>query len=294
MAALETRELQYFVAVAEELHFGRAATRLSIAQPALSKAIIRLERRLGVSLLVRDSRAVSLTAAGSALLEQGRVALDAISLASARARRAGSGEKPLRLAVKPDVDPALLAEILAAYEGTTGARPVDIVLTGNTDCADHLRDGRADVALLYTPFDDLRTLHHKVLSVEGRVAVLPAGHRLAHHAELRLADLADESMPWWKGMPEGGTGPEISELPQLVQLVVLGRAVAVLPRSLIDPVPPGLVCVPVNDAPTSSFVVAWAENVRSTAVIAFADAIAALARPQEATSSPTEGDALSV
>ena len=101
MAALETRELEYFVAVAEELHFGRAAVRLSIAQPALSKAIRRVESRLGVALLVRSSRHVSLTPAGEALLEHGRHALNAVSAAVQRARRAGDSEARLRLVIKP-------------------------------------------------------------------------------------------------------------------------------------------------------------------------------------------------
>ncbi|MCZ4509315.1 LysR family transcriptional regulator, partial [Streptomyces sp. ActVer] len=77
MDTLETRELRYFVAVAEELHFGRAAERLGMAQPPLSRAIQQLERRLGVCLLERNRRGVSLTDAGEVLLHEGRAALDA-------------------------------------------------------------------------------------------------------------------------------------------------------------------------------------------------------------------------
>ncbi|MYZ09402.1 LysR family transcriptional regulator, partial [Streptomyces sp. SID2999] len=82
MEALETRELRYFMAVAEELHFGRAAERLGMAQPPLSRAIQQLERRLGVALLARDRRGVSLTGAGEVLLHEGRVALDAATAAA--------------------------------------------------------------------------------------------------------------------------------------------------------------------------------------------------------------------
>lgn len=272
MVDLETRELVYFVAVAEELHFGRAAERLSIAQPALSKAIRRLETRLGVQLLLRNSRSVSLTPAGSVLLEKGRIALDAVSAASELARRAGHQKAKLHLAVKPDVDATLLSAVLAAYADTPEAVEVKVVLTGNTDCAAYLRDGRADVALLYAPFDDLTGLATETLYIEGRVAVLPATHRMASRAEMRLADLAGEAMPWWKGMPEGATGPEIAELGQLVQLVTLGRAIAVLPRSLMDPAPPGLVCIPVIDAPTSRLVIAWSRATRSPHAAKFAAA----------------------
>ena len=92
MDRLETRELAYFLAVADELHFGRAAARLGIAQPALSKAVRQLERRLGVTLLERTSRAVALTEAGQVLRREARVALEAVSAAALRTQRAGPRE----------------------------------------------------------------------------------------------------------------------------------------------------------------------------------------------------------
>src|SRR5689334_21920519 len=101
MDRLETRELAYFLAVAEDLHFGRAASRLGIAQPALSKAIRQLERRLGVTLFERTSRAVALTEAGLVLVGEARVALDSVSAAAVRTRRAAARERRLMLAMKP-------------------------------------------------------------------------------------------------------------------------------------------------------------------------------------------------
>lgn len=261
MAELETREIEYVVAVAEELHFGRAAQRLAIAQPALSKAIRRIERRLGVDLFVRSSRQVAPTPAGEALLRYGRYALDAVDAAAERARRAADAGAGLRLVLKPGGDADLLSAMLGAYAEESDARRVEIVFSGPTDRAEQLRDGRADVGLLYLPFDDLEGLAHETLRVEGRVALLAAHHRLATRDAIRLADLKGEPMPRWRGVPgiEDATegGPEVKDVSQLIPLVALGRAVAVLPRSLVHPTPPGVVCVPVTDAPESRLVLAW-------------------------------------
>ncbi|MDQ3783866.1 MAG: LysR family transcriptional regulator, partial [Actinomycetota bacterium] len=90
MNDLEVRELRYFVAVAEELNFSRAAGRLGMAQPPLSRAISQLEKRLGVQLFERSNRKVTLTAAGLTLLDEARSALDAMSAAARRTRRAAS------------------------------------------------------------------------------------------------------------------------------------------------------------------------------------------------------------
>jgi len=88
MGVVESRSLRYFVAVAEELSFARAAERLGIASPPLSRAIRKLEAELGVTLLERSTRSVALTPAGTVLLEQARVALDALEAAARRAQRA--------------------------------------------------------------------------------------------------------------------------------------------------------------------------------------------------------------
>ncbi|MFD2466301.1 LysR family transcriptional regulator [Amycolatopsis silviterrae] len=271
MAELETRELEYFLAVASELHFGRAAVRLSIAQPALSKAIQRIETRLGVPLFSRSSRHVELTAAGEALQEHGRHALNAVSAAARSARRAG--ESHLRLVLKPGGDAGLLSGILAEYSRHPDAHQVDILFSGPADRNDFLLSGRADVGLLFVPFDDLTGLAHEPLHAEDRVAIVPSTHRLAQRETVRMSELAGETLPSWKGVPGiEGSGPEVADVVQLLHLVSLGRMVGVLPRSLVDQVPPGVLCVPLADAPPSQLVLAWNEQDRRPQVASFVTA----------------------
>lgn len=267
---METRELEYFIAVADELHFGRAAVRLSIAQPALSKAIQRIETRLGVPLFIRDSRHVELTPSGKALREHGRHALNAVSAAARSARSAGDSRARLRLVLKPGGDAGLLSPILAEYSHQPDARRVDILFSGPADRTDFLRDGRADVGLLYVPFDDLDGLDHETLHTEGRVVILPSGHRLAGQAGVRMSDLEGETLPRGKGIPTGeGAGPEVTDVVQMFHMITLNRMIAVLPRSLVEPVPPGLTCVPVADAPPSRLVLAWNSRDRRPLVASF-------------------------
>ncbi|MBF6061441.1 LysR family transcriptional regulator [Nocardia terpenica] len=278
MIELETRELEYFLAVADELHFGRAAVRLSIAQPALSKAIRRIETRLGVTLFVRSSRHVELTAAGEALREHGRHAVDAVGAAVRNARRAGDTRAHLRLVLKPGGDAGLLSAILAEYSRQPDARRVDILFSGPTDRNDFLRDGRADVGLLYAPFDDLDGLDHETLIAEDRVVVVAAGHRLAGRAAVRMADLEGETLPRWTGIAGGdAAAPEVADVVQMLHMIAVSRMIAVLPRSLVQPVPPGLICIPVVDAPPSRLVLAWNERDRRPLVASFVAAALTIA-----------------
>lgn len=254
MDDLEVRELRYFLTVADELHFGRAAEALRIAQPALSKAIQRIERRLGVQLFTRTSRTVALTSAGETLREHGRHVLGAMTMAVQAARQAGD-VAPLRLALKPGGDAGLLSDLLGEYAGYPGARQVDIMFHPGAERAELVRSGQADAALLYTPFEDVEGLKTVLLHVEDRVAVIRADHRLAKRNSLILSDLEGESSPRWRGLEDGAEGPAINTVAELIPLVRLGRVVAVLPRSLVGRPPEGVTSVPVRDAGRSSIVI---------------------------------------
>ncbi|WP_434453424.1 LysR family transcriptional regulator [Lentzea sp. E54] len=266
---MEIRELRYFVAVAEELHFGRAAERLGIAQPPLSRTIAQLEHRLGVALLTRTSRRVSLTEAGATLLTEARGILGAVAAAERRTRSAAADRPSLVLAAKAGGSGEVLAKLLDAYAAEPGAVPVDVLLCeSNTHVP--LLDGRADVALLHEPYDPTTGLDVEVLHTEEQVAVMPASHPLAGASRLRLADVRDldDHVRWPR--PDGtypdGPGIEVRNLTQLFQMIELGRAVAVLPEVFRAGLAEGLVATPVVDAPKVTTVIAWPPHSRSRAL----------------------------
>ncbi|WUR79430.1 LysR family transcriptional regulator [Streptomyces phaeochromogenes] len=277
MDTLETRELRYFVAVAEELHFGRAAERLGMAQPPLSRAIQQLERRLGVSLLERNRRGVNLTGAGEVLLQEGRAALDATTAAARRTRRAGGADGPggprnrLVLAVKAAASHELLQKLLAAYAAEPDAAEIEVLPSGTCDQEAMLRDGRADVALMHAPFNSLAGFDSEELLTEGQIAILPAGHALAARRTLTLAevsDIPDLPLARWSrhGTYAPGPGPEIQDQTQLAQLIALGRTVAVFPDSARAWLWSEHTAVPLTDAPPVVTHIAWPAHSRSLAL----------------------------
>ena len=274
---MESRELRYFVAVAEELHFGRAAQRLGIAQPPLSRAIGQLERRLGVALLERTGRGVVLTGAGAVLLAEGRAALEAFEAAERRVRRAAlaeAGQAGVVLATKAGASSELLTKLLEAYAAEPDAVAVEVLLCGPGEQERLLRDGRADVALLHRPFDSTAGFDTEVLSTEGQFVVLPAGHPLTGRTQVRQAEvsaLPGLPMPRWPGRDGNypdGPGLRVRDHTQLMQLIALGRASAVLPDSSRAHLHEGLVAVPVLDAPPVTTVIAWPPHSRSAALAA--------------------------
>jgi len=277
MDTLETRELRYFMAVAEELHFGRAAERLGMAQPPLTRAIQQLERRLGVALLTRNRRGVSLTGAGEILVHEGRAALDATAAAARRTRRAGGADRPgatrdrLVLAVKAGASHELLHKLLDAYAAEPGAAEVEVLPSGTCEQAGMLRDGRADVALMHAPFNSLAGFDSEELMTEGQIAILPAGHPLAARTSLSVAEAgAIPGLPLARWARNGtyppGPGPEIHDQTQLAQLIALGRTAAVFPESARSWLWAEHAAVPLSDAPPVVTHIAWPAHSRSLAL----------------------------
>ncbi len=271
---METRELRYFVAVAEEAHVGRAAERLGMAQPPLSRAIAQLERRLGADLFVRTPRGMSLTPAGETLLSEGRAALAAVEAAERRARRAADarGRAPVVLTAKAGASSELMAKLLDAYAAEPDAVDVEVVLSPPGHQALMLRDGRADVAILHRPFDDLSGFDVDELAVEDQLLILPSGHPASGRASMTLEEatsIPDLPLPRWPrldGSYPDGPGPELRDLTQVLQLVRLGRAAVVLPESARANLRDGLAVVPLSDAPRVTTVIAWPPHSTSVGV----------------------------
>jgi DNA-binding transcriptional LysR family regulator len=188
---MELRQIEYFVAVAEDLHFGRAAERLHIGQPAVSQQLRRLERELGADLFDRSPRHVRLTAAGASLLPEAREVLAAVARARAAvaavpARRASI----LRIGTSTGLGEHLerLLDELARLAPDVG---VELTAAPVADRLDQVADGQLDAAFVRGPVqDDGRGLRAVALWRDPLVAALPARHSLASRNYVTFADLA--------------------------------------------------------------------------------------------------------
>ena len=190
----EVARLRYFVAVAEELHFGRAAERLFIAQPALSQQIRKLEEQLGVTLFERDRRHVALTPAGEALLSEARAAVDQVDRALAVGRRFRSGRiGRLDIGCTPGAVGGLMGRIMRAFQADHPDVELELHHYSFSDVSAGLRNGEVDAAFVRLPLS-LPDLRHRTLVVEPRVVALPPEHPLVTRPELAIAELLDE--PW--------------------------------------------------------------------------------------------------
>ncbi|CAM5327399.1 LysR family transcriptional regulator OS=Streptomyces fumanus OX=67302 GN=GCM10018772_20210 PE=3 SV=1 [Streptomyces fumanus] len=236
---LDLRKLRYFAAVAEHRHFGRAAQRLYITQPVLSRQIRALERELGCALLVRTTRSVELTAAGRQLQEEAGRILAAVDAAVRRVRAADRGVRRLAVAFSPGLR---VSDAIRAFTSRHPDVETDVVPATWWEQDAPLRDGRAQVAYLWRPFDDsgLRTVP---VGREPRVACLPAAHPLAGRGRIGSADLEGERM---LDVPNRRT----STLEEKFELIATGHGIALLPLSVARSYSrPDLVHLPVTDAP---------------------------------------------
>ncbi|MEW2451936.1 LysR substrate-binding domain-containing protein [Streptomyces parvulus] len=235
---MELRTLRYFVAVAEELHFGRAATRLHMSQPPLSRAIKQLEAEVGSLLFARSTTGVTLTPVGAVLLDEARALLDHADRVRVR-MSAAAGSATITVGILGDGTDPGVARLAAAYRRNHPGVDILIRDTDLTDPTCGLRAGLVDVALTRAPFDET-ALTVRALRTDPVGVVLRADDPLARRDELRLAELRDrrwfqfpqDTDPIWQSYWNGGRlreGPVVRAVQECLQAVLWNGTVGLAP-----------------------------------------------------------------
>ena len=244
---VELRQLEHFVAVAEDCHFTRAAKRLHIAQSGLSASIRSLERELGAPLFLRSTRQVRLTPEGEALLVEARKALSATDAArDAVAAVRGLLRGSLGVGSLQCLHAVHVPRLLAGFLGEHPALELNLRHGGSGELIDLVRTGRLDVAFVSRPRRDPEEVVVRLLEREPLVLACALDHRLADCTEVKLQDLGDERFvdfpPDWgtrdladQVLAEAGVerrvALEASDVHSLLDLVTFGLGVALVPRS---------------------------------------------------------------
>jgi DNA-binding transcriptional LysR family regulator len=270
------RDLRYFVAVAEELHFTRAAERLFVSQPALSKQIRMLERQLGAPLFERDRQGVRLTPVGTALLPHARDVLARWSAAEDAVARA-TAEQQATLVVGMSTSPGRGGLLPAIRSRFTDAHPharIKLRQVGWEDATAGLADGTCDAAYVWLPLTDPDRYRWFVVATEPRLVALPETHPLAGRETVDFADLLDEpflALPestgelrdYWLALDARGgrparVGAEIASTEETYEALVDGRGVCLVatgnaPLLTLG----GVVTRPVRGVSPSRLALAW-------------------------------------
>jgi len=270
---LELRHLRYFLAVADELHFTRAAERLHMAQPALSARIREIERGLGVGLFRRTTRSVELTAAGRALLPHARRAVAAAERGVDEARRASRGEVgELALGMIVGTQTEATTRLLAAFSERYPDVQLDLREHDFSDPSAGLRCGEVDLAFVVLPIESDGLSFH-TLDERDVLAMLPSLHPLASRDSISITEILDERWvvadtddpvcrDFWLGMEHRRRaptlGPATRSLDKLVQLVSAGQVVS-LAGDWVEPFfrRDGIAFVPVRDVGPLVIALGW-------------------------------------
>jgi len=283
------RDLRYFVAVAEELNFTRAAERLHISQPALSKQIQGLETALRAQLFLRDRRQVSLTAAGEALLNAARPLLDRWADGTAAVADAAAVDaRRLRVGTLTSIGRDLYPGIIDHFAKCEPGWRLELRSFSWADPTAGLSRHATDAAFLWLPAgaDDIAV---RVLTSEPRCAVLSAGHPLAGRRAVTFAEIAGEpfvALPrtagplreFWLATDRRAGRPavitaEVTSADEKFEIVSTGAAVALVSEGnavMYDR--PGVVCVPVSDLSPARLAVGWRRDDPRRAVRSFVEA----------------------
>ncbi|MDQ0646377.1 DNA-binding transcriptional LysR family regulator [Microbacterium natoriense] len=284
---MELRQLRYFMAVADELHFGRAAQKLHMSQPPLSVQIGRLEREVGTPLFVRSTRRVALTAAGMHLQESARRILDEVDAVRADMRDyVGGLSGQLTAGFVSSANYTVLPEVVRLFRARRPKVSLTLVPLTSGEQFDRLRAGTLDIGIVRDELprtgvgaDSLSTA---VVFEERLVACLPAGHALAGRTEASLQDVIAEPMIAYPRALMPGYVDRVTELlaqagrMRVVEEVVhqetalgfvaAGVGISILPESVRQLVPPSIAVVPLAGSPTTRLLAAWRTRDDESAV----------------------------
>src|SRR5882757_6421890 len=285
------RDLRYFVAVAEELHFTRAAERLFVSQPALSKQVRALERQLGAPLFLRDRQGVSLTPAGAALLPHARRVLETWDQAW-EAVEAAKAVQRSTLVVGMSTSPGrggLLPAVRSRFTEACPSATVRLRQVSWDDPTAGLADGSSDVAYVWLPLPEPERYDHLVVAEEPRLVALPDGHPLTSRETVDFADLMDDPFLappasagplrdyWLATDARGGRPPrigaEVASTEETYEALVAGLGVVLLAAGNAPLISLGGVTTrPVPDLSPTRFALAWAHPTPSPLTRAYINA----------------------
>ncbi|MCL4247903.1 MAG: LysR family transcriptional regulator [Anaerolineae bacterium] len=285
---LDTRRLRYFLVVAEELNFSRAAERLHMAQPPLSYHIKMLEEALGVQLFERTRRGVRLTDAGQLLFDEARRILIQLEQTARMVERVGAGEVGrLSIGFVPSASNAVLPPLLHHFGKLFQGVEVFLQEMKPDDVVQRLLNTTVDVGFFYLPFEE-NALAFQVVSRETLVVALPEGHRLAAQETIDLQSLADEPfiLPMRYTMPglhmkvietcrAAGFAPRAVQkdvwlIQTIVGLVAGGIGVALVPSSALSFPRHGVVYRQVfGTSVTAEMAAVWRQGNKSTVLRSF-------------------------
>ncbi|HEY0532415.1 MAG TPA: LysR family transcriptional regulator [Actinoplanes sp.] len=285
---MDWQEIEAFLAVADELHFGRAAQRLRLSQARVSQTIRRLERRVGCSLFDRTTRRVALTPIGRRLLDDLRPAHHAVHEAVARAQAAGRGTTGvLRVGYLGPVAGRVVLEVAAAVRASHPELDIQLRETHIDDPCRPLRDREVDLLLTQLPVAEPGIDTGPVVLSEPRVLAVSTRHPFARRTAVHLDDLADDRtfrpagkppadwlasyLPW--STPDGRPierGPAVATFQELLALVAAGQGICPVAAHNIRYHPrPDVAFIPLTDAPPFEFGLAWPSSARTNRVHAF-------------------------
>ncbi len=283
---MELRHLRYFVAVATELHFTRAAERLGIGQPPLSQQIRQLEREVNAQLFLRDRRGVALTEAGQAFLVEARLVLEGADRAKESARRIASGELgtlSLGFTVSASIHP-FVPRLIRTFRGRYPGVDVSLVEHSTLELVQRVHNGSVDLAFVRAPTADMPGVRVETILSEPMLAVVPATHELATRHAIDLRELAEEMFIFYprkvgvglynavvQACESAGFTPaegiEVPQLTSVVTFVAAGMGVSVIPATMSQLQAEGVCYLPLTgQPPIANLAIAYREKAPSSAL----------------------------